>query len=309
MPVVTRGIVKFKKSEINTDVLTELALTKTIYADVASQMQAIELSTEYMKENVLFDALYDILDSFNVPYVFTGVTSKGSVNTVKKVLDPKNVFSFVDLDLRETNDNNDSPGGHFTAGFVKGNDVHLYDSMCSPCGNHIDYKYFESIFKRLYPRKNIVQVNTDAFYQPSGGFCVNKKQMKELLKKNFRDKLGNLDDIFIAHQFDAMSQHHFCYVEAIVYLSHMIYSTPMGPKNDLEKRLIFIKKVAYGLGFVFSDVSKVHNNYTYIMSVEDSYMEKAITFPRGQLNIKAKQFRLPQFNKNMNVGDIIQACL
>lgn len=313
MPLITKGIVKFKRKEIDDDVLTRLYFNNTPYKELAAKMQAIELASDYMKYDVLFldGVLESILDSFNVPYVYVGVDSIRGINNVQSVKDPNNKMSLVSLDLRR-DEKSESRGGHYTAGFVQGNTVYLYDSMCSPCGNHIDFEHFYKIFKKLYPGKEIKQMNTDAFYQPSGGFCLEThNEIFKILKenRNLKRHIDNLDNIFIAHQFDAMSQHHFCYIEALVFLSHMMYGTPMGPKNDLEKRLVFIKKVAYGFGKIFSDVSGLHNNYTYIMSVQNADFEKIFTIPRGELHITEKHFELPRIIQGMRVPDIIRASL
>jgi hypothetical protein len=102
---------------------------------------------------------------------------------------------------------------HYCAASRRGDTVYYFDSMLHP-----EYTLqFEDILRHRYPGTTLVRECVH-MYQPS------------------------VPD----HLPDPFHQHHFCYVECIVYLFHKWYCTSMGPLDPI-KRIQFIKHVAWCL--------------------------------------------------------------
>lgn len=277
------------------DFLENLALSGGPYTRAAYRLQAIEDASEQVRKILQKDSVFErILGSLGVPYTLCETT----IPNINKIRPTTARVSVVSLELTD--------GGHFTCGVADDTHVYIYDSMCSPCGAHNDYKYFKAAFKKLYPTKTVKHVKKDAFYQPSGGFCVGTKtNLRKVLTKTFNKKFTNMDLMFLTHQFDVVSQHHFCYVEVFVFLSHMLFGTTMGPENDLEKRLIFIKRVAFGLIKRFTNSNFKDPNFEYIMTVTNSTINKGFTIPTQKSRFVVKHFVMPMYTNTTSLPNII----
>jgi hypothetical protein len=162
---------------------------------------------------------------------------EGTKSQIKNIKPTPSHFLYISLVL--------DVGGHFVAGYADDvkHTVFIFDSMCSPCGTHNDYIYFERVFRKMKPGFTMSLVSSNAFYQPSGGLCVSSVDEMENIMKRTLNTTCNSDVVYHMHHFDTMSQHHFCYIETLVFLFHMAYGTPIGPKNDPDKRLVFIKRL------------------------------------------------------------------
>lgn len=165
-------------------------------------------------------------------------------------------------------------GAHW-AGMVyesKTNQVHLYDSMQIKKTNGSEFsespftKFFKKYAKILFQTNNIkVQGSFDSFgtfgtpiiresdfhRQPTGGvFNVYEKTIKEYNNDEFRELQ------------DFKSQHHFCYMEALLFILEFLVFKSSGfrPKIDIGKNdwemernsLMYIKK------FIWIIVEKLH---------------------------------------------------
>lgn len=223
--------------------------------------------------------------------------TKGKINTVKPT---DAIYMYISLKL--------SDGGHFASAYAHGNVVYVFDSMCSSCGPHNDYKYFERVFKKMKPGHEIKLVSSNGFYQPSGGFCAKTREdMNNLMLKTLGHN-RNVDLVFHLHQFDTMSQHHFCYIEALVFLFHAAFGTPIGPKNDPDERLVFIKKVGWGLLEMFGKSKMKPGKFSEYMKIENTKFNKGLTLPmRNMPKFVIKHINLP--TKKKNIPDLIHACV
>lgn len=136
-------------------------------------------------------------------------------------------------------------GGHYSGAVKRGKKVTYFDSMCeSPYRTH--FKRF--IKKRYGPNVNIVQDFNKHLFQPSGGFAPNTTRVLTSMLSSAHINTHGMDPkkLFYISQFDLLSQHHFCYIESLVYLCHKVLRTPIGP-TDPEKRLRFIKSILWCL--------------------------------------------------------------
>jgi hypothetical protein len=265
---------------------------------VSQELLKIEDATEKFKTAMHRKGILErILRSLPGKSIFW----EGTKSDIKNIKPTNAEFIYVSLEL--------TVGGHFASAFVSGDSVYIFDSMCSSCGPHNDYEFFEKIFKNMKPGYKMKLVSTNAFYQPSGGFCVDtKKNMNKLMIKTFGHN-RNIDKVFHFQHFDTMSQHHFCYIEALVFLFHAAFKTPIGPKNNPDKRLEFIKKVGWGLLQMFGNRKSLKpGKFAEYMTIENTRVNKGITLP-SKIPEKyiIKKIKLP--GKHKNIPDLIRACI
>jgi hypothetical protein len=265
---------------------------------VSQELLKIEDATEKFKTAMHRKGILErILRSLPGKSIFW----EGTKSDIKNIKPTNAEFIYVSLEL--------TVGGHFASAFVSGDSVYIFDSMCSSCGPHNDYEFFEKIFKNMKPGYKMKLVSTNAFYQPSGGFCVDtKKNMNKLMIKTFGHN-RNIDKVFHFQHFDTMSQHHFCYIEALVFLFHAAFKTPIGPKNNPDKRLEFIKKVGWGLLQMFGNRKSLNpGKFAEYMTIENTRVNKGITLP-SKIPEKyiIKKIKLP--GKHRNIPDLIRACI
>lgn len=109
--------------------------------------------------------------------------------------------------------------------------------------------------------------------QPTGGFVA-----KDPNNNTFRsfNSWAAASKAWELSQYDEMSQHHFCYVEAFIAMMKDLGLTNGGPA-DPRIRLEFIKKVVWGLILKYTPVSQrntpqwkyFETNFKYIMTTRD----------------------------------------
>ena len=143
----------------------------------------------------------------------------------------------------------DTGEGHFALAKVNHNNkiIELYDSMGSKnpeFKKDLQERFPE--YKRFYKGLPL---------QPSGGIVYNTPtEFNQKAKIRFKTN-EMLMKSFEISQYDELSQHHFCYIEAFVMLMHKTLGTPIGPK-DPRNRLPFLKKVIWGLVHKFTPMSE-----------------------------------------------------
>ena len=107
---------------------------------------------------------------------------------------------------------------------------------------------FKNELRTVYGNMYTIR-NKQSTAQPTGGFVTtNLENYKELLR-NTKINIRNtkvLEKSFEISQYDELSQHHFCYIEAFIAMMHDTLGTPLGPR-DPRDRLVFIKMVVWGL--------------------------------------------------------------
>jgi hypothetical protein len=138
----------------------------------------------------------------------------------------------------------ESGDGHYALAKVNHNknEITLFNSMGA--GQSEFRNELRTVYGNTYTLKN-----KNSSFQPTGGFVTtNTKNYKQLLNNvsvNIRNKKV-LERSFEISQYDELSQHHFCYIEAFIAMMHDTLGTSIGPK-DPRDRLEFVKKVVWGL--------------------------------------------------------------
>lgn len=182
-------------------------------------------------------------------------------------------------------------GGHYAAGIKSGNSIVYFDSMCS------EYRQFmEKYMKKRYgPNIKIRQNFNKNLFQPSGGFVPNSPiKLKKLMEEqNVNTQNIDMNSSFHISQYDVLSQHHFCYVESLIYLCHKILGTPIGTSSDPEIRLRFVKSVLWSLIFKYVNIRPSRKfeyfkrNFPYYMKTSGvRYISKGFYIKNGKSPIR-----------------------
>ena len=147
-------------------------------------------------------------------------------------------------------------------------------------------KEFRSELRTVYGN-NYSIINKNSSFQPTGGFVTKNTKNYEKFLKNININIRNkkvLEKSFEISQYDELSQHHFCYIEAFIAMMHDTLGTPIGPE-DPRNRLIFIKKVVWALVHKYTPPS----NRT---SLKWKYFEKNFPYFLRITNTNGQRFRL-----------------
>ena len=119
--------------------------------------------------------------------------------------------------------------------------VYVYDSM----GEDAYVNDFEEKIRSRYPGYRIIDKSLG--FQPTGGFTqATPEQMAEAMYITGEPRY--LERAWEVSQYDELSQHHFCYVEAFIV---MLTGTNRNGPDDPRDRLRYIKKVVWGLIHTF----------------------------------------------------------
>jgi len=138
------------------------------------------------------------------------------------------------------------PGGdgHYALARVNHEDksIKLFNSMGA---NRVEFK---NEIRTVYGNKYTIR-NKQSSFQPTGGFVTTDLENYKQLLKNTKINIRNtkvLEKSFEISQYDELSQHHFCYIEAFIAMMYDTVGTTLGPK-DPRDRLVFIKRIVWGL--------------------------------------------------------------
>jgi hypothetical protein len=117
--------------------------------------------------------------------------------------------------------------------------IHVYDSMGKDCYT----TEFETKIRSMYPGYKIHDKSLKL--QPTGGFTqASPKQMSGAMY--ISGSPGYLDRAWEVSQYDELSQHHFCYVEAFVAMAFDNFKMNRNGPKDPRERLQYIKRVVWG---------------------------------------------------------------
>ena len=306
--------------------LEQLVINKSPLTPIAKKLLAIENASEDAKNIIQKDGVFERIIADLGHGSFTGEFENGKRITytnnrkVSKKVEPRNPSSkelaHISIIVPD--------GGHYSSGVVNPTNktVKIFDSMCSSIGEHDQYKSMTNVYKKAYPGYKISLTNSNSFYQPSGGFCLAKPQLKSAVQKTFarfpHEKLDgvNWDKMYEVSEFDVMSQHHFCYVEAIVFLAKEILGTKLGPRgsSNMSERLVFIKSVLWGLlqkycfTPAFKETKKYENlkhNFQFYVDVQGAEVRHGFTIPGPNVKYVVRKFTLPTVTKNTPLRDVI----
>jgi len=169
-------------------------------------------------------------------------------------------------------------------------DIALFDSMGTR------RREFRKELKTVYGNTYTIRANAPAF-QPTGGFvATDEADFKRLMRGTRLHEKS-----FEISQYDELSQHHFCYIEAFIAMMHETMGTPLGPK-DPRDRLPFVKAVVWGL--IHKYVPKTQRRtpeWTYFVTNFPYYMK--VTDAQGQ------RFRLNHIAQIPKSGERVRKTL
>jgi hypothetical protein len=147
------------------------------------------------------------------------------------------------IHLEATLENDD---GH--AIFVKVNNVSrqivIFDSM----GEDAYVNEFEDVIRSRYPGYRIRDKSLG--FQPTGGFTQETPEQMGVAMY-ISGEPGYLRRAWDVSQYDELSQHHFCYVEAFVAMAFESLSMHRSGPEDPRERLRYIKRVVWGFVHTF----------------------------------------------------------
>jgi hypothetical protein len=280
------------------------------------KLLAIEDASEDAK-HIIFRHMRQILDDIKKGIKSSKIKPSGSfvpnVKISRNAPNSKNKDIYhIDLDLGKD-------GGHFAAAIVYQNKkIEIFDSMCSEDSQGKSFHDFAVAMRRKYPGYDIIQSCPKGnVFQPSGGFiyCTNSKTNNEqelmtyLAQKNVELNATTRNRYLKYHVFDVLSQHHFCYIEAIIFLSHRFLGTTMGPSRNPEERLVFIKKVIWGLAKLYNaSTDKFTNNFPYYLRTTGTRFNNKtkLILPTQQVGFQIKKITMPDQTPT-SVKQVIEA--
>lgn len=277
-----RILLKFIDEESHLDIDDFLERAVTEGSDDATNLLAIENATEIAKKFI--QKYYeDILRAIRTE----------SVKTDNCIFRCKNIgnLSRTDVDveyihLEATLD--DSGGGH--AIYLKVNNVskqiNVYDSM----GEDAYLNDFEDIIRERYPGYRIRDKSLG--FQPTGGFIQETpEQMAGAMY--ISGEPGYLNRAWNVSQYDELSQHHFCYIEAFVAMALDNLSMHRNGPDDPRERLRYIKRVVWGFIHKFYTGSREGVVWEYFTRHFPSYMT-TWNSDESRMHLKNDIFQVPK---------------
>ena len=136
--------------------------------------------------------------------------------------------------------------------------------------------------------------------QPSGGFVNNSynkfvndpTNFGSLIRNKYSEKVAR--GAFRLSQYDELSQHHFCYMEALYAMMLAIGRTKNPGPNDPRKRISFIKKFIWGIIHKYTPKSERN-------TAEWKYFSKTFPYIMSTTSKTGKTLRL--FQGTMQLPD------
>lgn len=203
-------------------------------SEEATTLLAIENATEIAKRYIQRHYM-DILRAIS-----SESTKRESVIFRCKNLDTLSRTD-VDIEYVHLEANLEEVGGH--AIFIRVDNVkrviHLYDSM----GEDAYTNDFEETIRAVYPGYRIRDKSLG--FQPTGGFTQGTAWQMGVAMY-ISGNPGYLKRAWKVSQYDELSQHHFCYIEAFVAMAFDALSMHRVGPEDPRDRLRFIKRVTWG---------------------------------------------------------------
>lgn len=250
--------------------------------DLMAIEDASEIAKQFLQERGIFEKIgEDIKKESGVHFKFVCTTTPRKTHT--------------GLEYRHIAHTYPDGGGHY--GLVRvdhtAKTIKLFNSMGPNRREFIDELETSYSLKR----------DTTTF-QPTGGFVTTDVKSYKQLLKDTKIRVPNteiLEKSFKISQYDELSQHHFCYIEAFIAMMHDTMGTPLGPK-DPRDRLSFVKAIVWGL--IHKYVPKAQRNtleWTYFTTNFPYYMK--VTDAQGQ------RFRLNHIAQIPKSGEKIRKIL
>lgn len=323
--MATPNVARVKVDRNDPSFIEQLIINNSPLTPVAKTLLAIENASDVAKEMIQKKGVFEKILADLEHSHFTGEFENGKKLTYsgnKKVLKSiaprtpmKKELAHISIIVPD--------GGHYSSGVVNpaNKTIRIFDSMCSSIGEHNHYNSMVNVYKKSYPGYNVQLTNSNSFYQPSGGFCLNRTKLKSVVQstfKRFGEKLEGVDwnKMHEVSEFDVMSQHHFCYVEAIVFLCKEILGTNIGPRGNtnMSERLVFIKSVLWGLlqKYCFTEAFKrtdkyalLKHNFQFYIDIQGATVRHGFTIPGPHAKYVVRKFILPSVTKNTPLSEIV----
>jgi hypothetical protein len=186
-------------------------------------------------------------------------------------------------------------GGHYSGAIVnnKNKTVYLSDSMGLKGGLS---KTFISTIRSAYPGYKLVVESLNVGPQPTGGFTSNTLDnfTKSLRNENITPpNTPTLKQWHEIHMMDELSQHHFCYIEAFVYLCHRLLGSPIG-LTDPSNRIKYIKRVCMALIKKFNLFQGVDKHVIDYFNRTFPYYLKVTNLNNTKLELKSGFHQIPK---------------
>jgi len=259
---------KGENAEIDTSDYIESKMQTSI---AARHLMAIEDATEMAKQLLQRPGIFEQIGEDikkEVDYDFKFKCRRTS-NMTKPT---KNRNGTEYIHIAHTYPNGD---GHYALAKVNHDkkEINLFNSMGA------GRTEFKNELRTVYGNRYTIR-NRQSSFQPTGGFVTtNTENYKQLLKNtkiNIRNKKV-LEKSFEISQYDELSQHHFCYIEAFIAMMHDTLGTPIGPK-DPRDRLQFVKMVVWALIHKYTPPSNrtslkwkyFENNFPYFIRITNA---------------------------------------
>ena len=182
----------------------------------------------------------------------------------------------------------DNDDGH--AIFIKVNNktktVYIYDSM----GEDAYLNEFEDVIRSTYPGYRIRDKSLS--FQPTGGFTQDSPEQMGVAMY-ISGEPGYLNRAWEVSQYDELSQHHFCYIEAFVAMALDNLSMHRNSPEDPRERLRYIKKVVWGFVHKFYTGSREGVVWNYFCKNFPKYMT-TWNSDGTRMNLKNDIFQVPK---------------
>lgn len=195
----------------------------------------------------------------------------------------------VDLEyLHLEKDLEDENGGH--AIYLKVDNlkkrINIHDSM----GENAYLNEFEEVIRDTYPGYKIN--DKSIAFQPTGGFIQETpEQFKEMMY--IHGEPGYLERAWKVSQFDELSQHHFCYIEAFIAMACDTLPMYRVGCEDPRDRLKFIKKVVWGFIHKFYKGSRKTPEWKYFEETFPNYMN-TYNIDNTKMRMMKEMFQIPK---------------
>lgn len=164
--------------------------------------------------------------------------------------------------------------------------IHVWDSM----GENAYLNEFEDTIREMYPGYRVHDKSIG--FQPTGGFV--RASPEEMASAMYiSGEPGYLNRAWRVSQYDELSQHHFCYVEAFVAMAFDSLPMHRVGSEDPRDRLKFIKKVVWGFVHKFYTGSRESAAWKYF---EEHFPHYVSTWNSDgtRMNLKNDIFQVPK---------------
>ena len=228
-------LLKFIDEESHLDIDDFLERAVTEGSEDAKALLAIENATEIAKRFIQ-EYYEDILRAIRTESVKRDTCIFRCKNTEN--LSPTD----TDVEYVHLETNIGDEDGH--AIYIKVNNltkqIHVHDSM----GEGAYVHEFEDTIRERYPGYRIHDKYLG--FQPTGGFTQETAEQFGTAMY-ISGEPGYLNRAWEVSQYDELSQHHFCYIEAFVAMAFDNIAMYRNGPEDPRERLRYIKRVVWGL--------------------------------------------------------------